>query len=267
LHSVSLPLADSRVNIQHDFADMPNSGSLPVPPGRWRSPPRPVVPWDNATLKTRSEWRAAVAEVLRLGLPAHVDPPKNWDAIAALRNILNGTSSEARVLDAGAERYSVVLPWLARYGYRHLVGINIAFGGSEDVGTVRYQYGDLTRTDFATASFDAITCLSVIEHGVDFRRYFLEMNRLLKPGGLLITSTDYFEPQVDTRGQRAFGVPIRVFCERELRQALTLAALYGFQQTGPIDLRCLEQAIRWEEYDLAYTFLLFTLRKWGPREG
>jgi hypothetical protein len=48
-----------------------------------------------------------------------------------------------------------------------------------------------------------------------------------------------------------------------MRHALRLATLYGFEPTGPIDFRCQEQAVRWEEHDLAYTFLLFTLRKQG----
>ena len=141
-------------------------------------------------------------------------------------------------------------PWLAQYGYRHLIGINIAFQHPTDVGPIRYEYGDLTHTRFTAGRFDVITCLSVIEHGVDPRAYFREMGRLLRPGGLLITSTDYFEPQVDAHGKHAFGVPIRIFSEREIRQAFGLAAPYGLQPTGPIDLRCQERAVRWEEHRL-----------------
>jgi hypothetical protein len=31
--------------------------------------------------------------------------------------------------------------------------------------------------------------------------------------------------------------------------------------TGEIDLECREKPVRWEEFDLDFTFLIFTLRK------
>ena len=48
---------------------------------------------------------------------------------------------------------------------------------------IRYIPGDLTHTPFPDGYFDAIACLSVIEHGVPLQNYFREMYRLLKPNG------------------------------------------------------------------------------------
>ncbi len=153
------------------------------------------------------------------------------------------------------------MPALFLYGYRELYGVNLGFPDPTRRGPIRYTPGDLTRTPFADGFFDAITCMSVIEHGVPLESYFREMYRLLKPGGLLITSTDYYPTPVDTRGQQAHGTPIKIFTKPEIQAALALAQAIGFQLTGNVGLDCTERPIRWEQFDLDYTFVLFTLRK------
>ncbi len=101
----------------------------------------------------------------------------------------------------------------------------------------------------------------MIEHGVPLQDYFQEMYRLLKPGGVLITSTDYYPTPIDTRGQFAHGTPIKIFSRPEIEAALALAKSVGFELTGEVDLECEEKPIRWEQFGLEYTFILFTLRK------
>jgi SAM-dependent methyltransferase len=132
--------------------------------------------------------------------------------------------------------YSVLLPWLSLYGYRNLIGINLTFGKKVRRGPIRYEYGDITKTRFPAASFDAIACLSVIEHGVDVDLYFREMSRLLKPGALLITSTDYYDSPVETFGLKAFGVPIHVFGPKEIVQALETASSHGLEPVAELSL-------------------------------
>ncbi len=221
----------------------------------------PEAPWHNSVLKTRHEWEEAVAQVKRLGLPPHGDLPKNWDTLAALDFILKHTPQQAQILDAGAELYSTLLPSLFLYGYKNLHGINVVFDSKVQHGSIVYQRGDLTRTDFTDNSFDAITCLSTIEHGVNLRSYFQEMSRILVPGGSLITSTDYYESAINTEGQKAFGVPVHVFTKNEIEMILALAREFDLELTGPLDLRCDEKAVSWKEFGLNYTFIIFTLRK------
>jgi SAM-dependent methyltransferase len=216
---------------------------------------------ENGTLKTGAEWREAFENGRRLHVPLHRAPEKNWDHLAAVSTILARTTPSARILDAGAEFYSNVLPALFVHGYRDLHGINLSFTSPARRGPIRYLPGDLTRTPFADDSFDAITCLSVIEHGVPLENYFQEMHRLLKPGGVLITSTDYFPNPVDARGLMAHGSPIKIFSEPEIQAALALAYNIGLEPTGDIDLECEEKPIRWEPYGLEYTFVIFTLQK------
>ena len=215
----------------------------------------------NTSLKTKAEVQEAIAEALRLQLPLHADPPKTWDSLGALYEILTRTTPHSRILDAGAEWYSRLLPWLSLYGYRNLIGNNLTFdkGSQRREGPISYEYGDITQTTYEDSSFDAVTCLSVVEHGVDWSSYFREMRRIIKPGGLLVMSTDYFESATDPKGQSAFGVPIHIFTREEMVLTFQLAEDFGFELTGDVDLECRERAIRWEEFDLSYTFIIFSM--------
>ena len=221
----------------------------------------PRAPWHNAVLKTRKERNSAIRQVKKLGLPLVAALAKNWDSLAALDCILEHVPRSGRVLDAGAELYSQILPWLSRYGYEDLEGINLIFDKPRKVGTITYRYGDITRTDYPPSTFDAVTCLSVVEHGVHLPAYFEEMSRILKPGGLLVTSTDYWQTPIDTRGQSWNGVPVRIFTEREILSAIEIAKGTGLAMTGPLDLACVDRTVHWSEVNLDYTFAVFTMRK------
>lgn len=222
-------------------------------------PANPILP--NEVLRSRTQWREAARKGRQLHLPLHRAEEKNWDHLAAVNAIVATTPATGRVLDAGAEFYSNVLPALFVCGYRHLFGMNLSFADSARRGPIRYLPGDITRTAFPDGYFDAITCMSVIEHGVPMEEYFREMYRVLKPGGLLITSTDYYPEPIDTRGKMAHGAPIKIFSKSEMKKMLVQAKVCGFQATGEIDLDSDGRPIRWEAYDLDFTFVIFTLRK------
>src|SRR5215471_18628498 len=105
---------------------------------------QPDAPWCNAVLTSKAQADAAVEQLRHLGLPQMQDHPKNWDSLAALDLILKRIDRDAPVLDAGSERYSMILPWLAMYGYRRLRGCNLVFDKPSRMGPVRYEYGDIT---------------------------------------------------------------------------------------------------------------------------
>lgn len=199
-------------------------------------------------------------------MPLHRSLEKNWDHLAAVNAIVSTCPRSAVILDAGAEFYSNVLPALFVYGYRHLYGMNLSFADPARRGPIRYLPGDITRTGFPDAFFDAITCMSVIEHGVPLEAYFQEMFRLLKPGGILITSTDYYPDPIDTRNQIAHGSPIKIFSRFEADAMISLAKRCGFELTSEVDLECARPTVRWDLYNLEYTFLIFTLRKPGTSQ-
>ena len=212
-------------------------------------------------LRSTAEVDEAVAEVRRLGLPPHGTPPKNWDSLVALDQVLRHTSRRARVFDAGGAYYSRILPWLGLYGYTHLTAGNLDFDAPGTRGAITYLPMDLTRTPFADASVDAATCLSVIEHGVDLAACFREMARILRPGGVLVTSTDFWPEPVDTRGQTACGAPIRILTPADVHAAVAEAGRHGLELVAPLDLAAGEPVVHWRLYDLRYTFVVFTMRR------
>jgi hypothetical protein len=50
----------------------------------------------------------------------------------------------------------------------------------------------------------------------------------------------------------------------DLQAAFALASKAGLQLTGPINFEAKEKAVRWNEFSLEYTFIIFTMVKLGP---
>lgn len=233
--------------------------------------PAPTTVPPTAVLTDGATWRRAVAEAKRLRLPLHRDLPKNWDALGAVAAVLDladdGTRS-ARVMDAGSARYSPVLPWLRLYGFGaapgSLIGINLEFGSQVTRDGVAFRYGDVTDTGLPTGHLDAITCMSVIEHGVPLEGFVAESARLLRPGGVLVVSTDYDEDPPDTTGKVIYGSQVHIFSPEEIRELVALADRHGLELVGTVDDATLahsERPVHWSRVDLDYTFILLTFRK------
>ena len=100
------------------------------------------------------------------------DPPKNWD-----RPCRGGLHSQSYHPEGPHSRC-----WAETYSR--------TFNKKARRGPITHRHGDITHTDYADESFDAIICLSVVEDGVNVESHFKETWRILKPGGLLVTWTD-----------------------------------------------------------------------------
>jgi hypothetical protein len=81
-----------------------------------------------------------------------------------------------------------------------------------------------------------------------------------QPGGLLVTWTDYWQTPTETGGLHFYGVPIHVFTEEEVLNALHLAKRNGFAMTGPITSPVTKNVICWGDAK-DYPFVVFTLQK------
>jgi SAM-dependent methyltransferase len=214
-------------------------------------------------LRSRADSSLAAATLTEAGLVAHVDAPKNWDALVALGTILDRVPRSERILEMGAPQYSPLLTWLYQYGYRRLVGIDLVYDEPVHRGPIQYLPMDLTATTFADASFAGIACLSVIEHGVDTTKFLDESARLLSVGGVLVVSTDYWPAPIDVGERKAYGHPVRIFDRLSMATLVEDAAVRGLEPIGTIDLATEERAVRWERMDLDYTFAVLVLERVG----
>jgi SAM-dependent methyltransferase len=219
--------------------------------------------WLNAALRTAPQVDAAVAALREAGLVPHRDQPKNWDALVALGTILEAVPRGGRVLEMGATQYSPLLGWLYQYGYRRLTGIDLVYQDTIQHGPIEYQRMDLTATTFEDRSFDAIACLSVIEHGVDVDRFLAESTRLLRPGGILVVSTDYWPEPIDTGDREAYGHPVRIFDRAALLDLVARAGALGLVPLGAMDLDAEDRVVTWQRMDLQYTFAVLAFRRAG----
>lgn len=215
----------------------------------------------NRVLKNKIEIDESVLMAKKLKLPVRSDKSKNWDTLIAFSEITKYTGNDAFILDAGAEIYSMILPWLFLYGYKNLFGINIIFSKSFKRGPIHYDYGDITHTNFPSNFFNAITCLSVIEHGVDIQKFFEEMNRILKPNGILVLSTDYYDTKISTTGKYEYGHQIKIFCKNEIKELIKIANKNMFSITSNLTLDSFEKVVRWERFNLDYTYICLTFKK------
>ncbi|WP_337063138.1 glycosyltransferase [Kineococcus sp. G2] len=258
----------ARVGVQRRAGELLAARELGAPPAR-----RPVpsgVP-RTGVLQDAAEVADAVAQTKRLRLPAHPDAPKNWDALGAVAAVLtlaDDGSRAARVLDAGSARYSPVLPWLRLYGFGAergaLAGINLEFGAPVHRDGVEFRHGDVTDTGLPDGSLDAVTCLSVIEHGVPVPAFLAECARVLRPGGVLCVSTDYDADPPDTTGITAYGAPVRIFSPAGVRELVAQADRVGLELVGELTDDVLahpERPVHWARTGLDYTFVLLTFRR------
>ena len=192
-------------------------------------------------------------------LPLHHDSTKNWDNMIAIFQTVSFTNLNIPILDIGATTESAYLPALKQLGYNSLISINLTQQTTEIIDGISYKYGDCTNTTFNDNTFGFISCMSVIEHGVDIEMFLAESARILIPNGYLFISTDYWVDPIDTKGQYAFGVPIKIFGPDDIHNIILIAARYGLQPTTEVDLQCYDRVVNWMGLDYTFINILFKL--------
>lgn len=197
------------------------------------------------------------------GLPLHHDRWKNWDSFLAIHQAHRRVDKDEPVLDAGACRDpnspSVFLPSLKKLGYTDLTGCNLDEAETVDEDGIKYEFGNIEKTNYPGGYFSFVACLSTIEHGVDWRKYFAEMARIIGTGGYLFTSFDYWHNPVDTKGLMAFGAPVRIFNENDVMNMAIHAQNCGLQLVKRPCLRGRDRCVEW--MGMTYTFMNLLMKK------
>jgi len=217
-------------------------------------------------LMSRSEAAACTRLLKALGLPSHHDPQKNWDTLKSLYYIVTATDVQSPVLDAGSGGRSTILAWLAAFGYHHLYACDIRpipdrFYRSQ---RIKFSVQNLTRTDYPDRFFQAVTCISVIEHGVELHGFVREMSRILKMGGVLLISMDYWSEPIDCSGIYPYGKAMgemKIFRPDQIQELISLAKGEGLSLCSPLELNTAERAVRWERMRREFTFAFVAMKK------
>lgn len=203
-----------------------------------------------------------VAGVLRrLGLRRTTpvgDMVKSWDIERSAGFLQQHVPLSAHVLDLGADASE--LPYaLHSAGYRRLVGIDRSstLWRMPHANGVRFVQGDFHDMPVRSSSIDAVTAISVIEHGYAPERLFGEVARVLRPGGYFIFSCDYWPEKIDTRGLTIFGVDWIIFSRADMLAMIDAARQFDLHLHGPVSLGARETPIRWSgrRYTFAWTVL------------
>jgi SAM-dependent methyltransferase len=212
----------------------------------------------------RSALEPAVLRALRRlrlvpGLPVG-EYNKSWDVARTLRLIDERLPKDAAILDLGAFCSEVPVS-LAMMGYTAVHGIDLNPKVQEMplAGQIRYTIGDFNKCPFPDASFDAVTAISVIEHGYQPEQLLGQIGRLLRPGGLFIASFDYWPRKIDTAETKFFDLSWLIFSEDDFRSMLEVAARYGLQPLGEIRPAAKDRAVHCAGFD--YTFAWTVLQK------
>lgn len=183
----------------------------------------------------------------RLGLMKGIavgDIVKSWDLLLTLNFIEMELTKKSSILDIGCYASEAIVA-LHKLGYMSLTGVDLN-PNLKDMpfqGIVKYELGDFMHTTFPDASFDAITSISVIEHGFDGVSLVREMSRLLKPNGFFIASFDYWPEKIDTTGTKFFGMDWKIFSREDIIEFIEIAEEYGLIPFGDMRFESQEKVI------------------------
>lgn len=209
-------------------------------------------------LRNRVQVDACSGYLKQWGYVPHNISCKDWDLAHIIPAIGDGN-----FLDMGSSD-SYILKNLALKRIRgDLYGIDLR-APDVPVSNVNYLIGDLMRTPLPDGHFANITCLSVLEHQVDYDRFAAEASRLLAPGGRVFVTFDYWEPKV-TPPIKLYGLDWMPLDAAMVRQFIASCARHGLEIVEPFDFTAGEPLIRWGYYsphpDIRYTFGMAVFRK------
>lgn len=214
----------------------------------------------NNFLKSRIEIDVCTQFLRDNNMIEHGLSCKNWD-IARIAPLLE----DGNLLDMGADGSFILHNAIRRNLKGRKVGVDLLpVSDNNKAEGAEYYQSDLMKTPFKKGEFQTITCLSVVEHEVDFNAFAKEVSRLLKKGGRCFVTFDYWNPKVNTEGKKLYGLSWNILDKNDTEAMVNAFAEKGLQLTSPIDWTTQEAVIN-PAYcapfgDVAYTFgiLMFT---------
>ncbi|MFW6324593.1 MAG: class I SAM-dependent methyltransferase [Desulfovibrionales bacterium] len=173
----------------------------------------------------------------------YLHPSKRWEYPWALERA--GLQAGQTVLDAGCGA-SIFPTYLAEQGCKTwAMDLDFPEEAVRAAPELEYVRGDLTSLPFSQSGFDAVFCISVIEHlpVPGMKQALSELRRVLKPEGILLLTTDLYRDAAEEvwyeGSEERFKVDWNFFDQTLLNEHILKAP--GFRVKGEMDL-----AVDWE---------------------
>jgi len=209
-------------------------------------------------LKSMAEIDECTDYLIRNGYASHSISCKNWDIAHIISDLSDGNLLDMGSTDSFILKNAVVKKLLGeKYGV-DLREPDVAAEG------VKYIVGDMLNVPLPDNYFSNITCLSVIEHEVDFEKFAREASRLLTPGGKLYVTFDYWVPKIITNAN-LYGAKWELLDDKDVNRLINECEKQNLQITEEIDWSVGEKVIRPGYYspdpEVSYTFGMLVFRK------
>ncbi len=217
----------------------------------------------NCFLQTRREVDECTTFLKDNGFVFHAMICKNWDIAKIIPHIGDGN-----VLDMGSAGSFILENTLKKgcVGLKYGIDISYPEGHKSPIEGIGLIRGDLMNTPFMDDTFDYVTCLSVIEHEVDYFMLSVECNRIMRKGGKLFITFDYWNPKVDTTdvGTALYGLKWTILDKSDVLELIKQLENNGFVMSDEMDWTIQDRVINdhfYAPYGKAYTFGIITVIK------
>jgi len=250
------------------FKTLPHEGALILQ--QWKHRPARQIPSDRSVprppfldslcklLKNRQQVDECTRFLKSNGFVSHNLVCKDWDLAHLVPEIGDGN-----FLDMGSSDSYILKNLALKRIHGEKYGIDLR-KPDVPISDVRYLVGDLMRTGLPAGHFANITCLSVLEHQIDFGKFAQEVSRLLAAGGRLFVTFDYWEPKVITP-IKLYGLDWQPLDAATLRQFIETCAGFGLRIISDFDFESGDPVIQWGYYsphpDMSYTFGMAVFQK------
>ncbi len=209
-------------------------------------------------LKRQAEIVECTDYLIQHGYASHSLPCKNWEIAHIISEL-----SDGNLLDMGSTDSFILKNAVLKQlkGEKYGIDLRRPNAVSKDI---KYIVGDLLNVPMPDQYFKNITCLSVIEHGVDLERFATEASRLLAPGGKLYVSFDYWVPKIITNAI-LYGAKWNLLDDKDVNNLVYYCKKQNLQLTEDIDWSLEEKVIRPGYYsprpNISYTFGMLVFKK------
>ena len=183
---------------------------------------------------------------------------KNWDLAHVLANL-----SDGNFLDMGSSDSYILQNVIIKGIKGEKYGIDLQHPDQLIEG-VKYIQGNLIDTKLPDNFFANVTCLSVIEHQINFDYFAKEVSRILMKGGKLYLTFDYWEPKVSP-SLKIFELAWNPLGKEDVKQLLNFCKKYNLNLVQDIDWETqnpvINQTYHSPDPSISYTFGILVFKK------